>query len=346
MGCKCSKEEEQGEAIIEDEDEEYEIDNNIDEYENTDNIDKLDNFKSSGLKNTNKEDYNANNKHENINEEEKDISNIQNTHDISDPNNNDNNNTNTNTKTKKKKKVVNNISKTKQNTADSILEQSQTPSMMNYETSFAKKKKKSKNDGPNHKYTTEVIKLFNIARNKPLSFCKHIDYCIDLITTNEEGQLVIGSDKTNKIALKDGISKFNEFKRCLLQLDSCPELRYDSNLEIDISDDIELWLDNDYIKNQILDKQVELLNANMEKTSSTAMSKGERSEKKNEYSIFGFHFEYGMTDPVISSVLQLVDDNNCENRRRYNIMNSEYKAVGVTNKTIGKRFIAYFFFAG
>lgn len=150
-----------------------------------------------------------------------------------------------------------------------------------------------------------------------------------MITTNAEGQLVLGNDKTNKIGLKEGIGKFNECKRFLLQIDSCPELKYDSELEIEIPEDMELWLNNDYIKNKIIDKQSELINSN-----------------KKEYNIFGFHFDFGMTDPIISSVLQLVDDNNCENRRRYNIMNSEYKALGVTNKICGKRFVSYFFFAG
>ena len=65
-------------------------------------------------------------------------------------------------------------------------------------------------------YTDNIIKLFNLARNKPLSFCKHIDYSIGLITTNSEGCLVLGTDSTNKIGLREGISKFNECKRFLL----------------------------------------------------------------------------------------------------------------------------------
>lgn len=209
------------------------------------------------------------------------------------------------------------------------------PSMMSYEQSFAKKKKKS---GTNHKYNTSIMKLFNLARNKPLSFCKHIDYCVGLITTNAEGQLVLGTDKTNKIGLKDGISKFNESKRFLLHIDSCEELSYDMNLEIEISENPDLWLNNEYIKNKIMDKQSELLNiSNLNSTSDT---------KKSDYTIFGFHFDFGMSDPTISSVLQIVDDNNCENRRRYNILNSEYKAVGITNRASGNKFVSYFFFAG
>ena len=223
-------------------------------------------------------------------------------------------------------------------TEEENVNNSQIPSMMSYDQSFATKKKKKK---INYivKYNTEVMKLFNIARNKPLSFCKHIDYCIGLITTNAEGQLVLGTDKTNKIGLKDGISKFNESKRFLLQIDSCNELAYDTNLEIEISDNPDLWLNNEYIKNKIVDKQSELLNL-------TNSDTNDNSKKASDYTIFGFHFDYGMNDPIISSVLQIVDDNNCENRRRYNIMNLEYKAVGITNKFSGNKFVSYFFFAG
>jgi hypothetical protein len=207
--------------------------------------------------------------------------------------------------------------------------------MKDYDQSFTNRKKKKTKNGFNPKYNTEVVKLFNIARNKPLSFCKHIDYCVGLITTNAEGQLVLGTEKTNKIGLKDGISKFNESKRFLLHIDPCEELRYDHELEIDISDNAELWLNNEYIKNKIIDKQSELLKDSLTE-----------SKKKESYTIFGFHFDFGMEDPTISSVLQIVDDNNCENRRRLNIMNSEYRAVGITNKTSGNKFVSYFFFAG
>lgn len=201
------------------------------------------------------------------------------------------------------------------------------PSMENYEDSILRNRKKIKII-TSKLYSEEVLKFINIARNKPLSFCKNIDSCISLITTNYEGQLVLGNEKTNKIALKEGISKFNECKRFMIQLDPIDELVLDKELEIEISNNSDLWLNNEYIKSKIAEKQKNLINSN------------------SKYNIFGFHFDYGMNDPFLSSVLQLVDDNNCEDRRRYNILNSSFKSVGITNKSIGNKFVSYFLFAG
>ncbi len=203
------------------------------------------------------------------------------------------------------------------------------PPMLNYDMSILRKKKKKPKAKNVVYYDDEILRLFNLARNKPLNYCKHIDYCITLITANHEGQIVVGKEDTNKIGLRDGISKFNECKRFLIQSEPCKTLEYDEDLALEISDDPNLWLDHDYIKQIIIDKQNELMNLS----------------KKN-YQIFGFHFDYGMSDPVISSVLQLVDDNNCENRRRFNILNPDYRSVGVSYKNQGKKFVSYFFFAG
>lgn len=205
-------------------------------------------------------------------------------------------------------------------------ENEENTSMLNYEISFLKSNKKVKD---NEEYQKEVLKLFNLSRNKPLIYCKYIDYCITLISSNNDGHIVLGKDNTNKISLKEGISKFNECKRCLLQSEPCEELVFDKDLIIEIPEDQSLWLNHDNIKELITNKQNQILGDN----------------RKN-YSLFGFHFDYGMIDPVISSVLQLVDDNNCENRRRMNIVNQEYSAVGISYKMKGRKFIAYFFFAG
>lgn len=223
--------------------------------------------------------------------------------------------------------IVNNSKPSHSNNPTASFSRNQeTPSMLNYDQSFAKKKKKTKTKLD---YDVVILPLFNLARTKPLGYCKHIDYAITLITTNFEGQLVIGLETTNKIGLREGISKFNECKRFILQSPTCKELIIDEDLLLEIPEDPNLWLDHNVIKKQIYDKQNEIL-----------------SIPHKPYTLFGFHFDYGMIDPTLSSVLQLVDDNNCENRRRYNILNSDYKAVGISFKNQGKNFCSYFFFAG
>lgn len=348
MGCKCSKEDELGDLDVNEE--EYDYSENCEEYRDSPDQTKA----RSGCKINDQTPYGGNDTQENYEsnyqKNNEGFQNLSKSQQFATSSNKDKeleyvfehlseNPIGEGNNHKNQKSKINH-GKTYTNDEEILNQSSQIPSMMSYEQSFATKKKKKKiNYIP--KYNTEVMKLFNIARNKPLSFCKHIDYCIGLITTNAEGQLVLGTDKTNKIGLKEGISKFNESKRFLLHIDCCNELSYDINLEIEISDNPELWLNNEYIKNKIIDKQSELLNLNTNTNTDNSSN-----TKKNEYSIFGFHFDYGMSDPIISSVLQIVDDNNCENRRRYNILNTEYKAVGITNKFSGNRFVSYFFFAG
>jgi len=361
MGCQCSKEEEKD---VGDLDADYDYNENVDEYKQIsqakNKLENLDNRKNSFTNNRSLHEKNVNNNFHICGESQMNQETNGNYEDLTDTNkkishsqNITSREINENRAFKEEQEYIfsqsqiknsNKYNNNNYNNINDSTNQSQVPSMMNYDQSFQKKKNKNmKPYGYSSKYNTEILKLFNIARNKPLSFCKHIDYCIGLITTNAEGQLVLGTEKTNKIGLKDGISKFNESKRFLLHIDSCEELKYDSELEIEISENSDLWLNNEYIKNKIIDKQSELLNF-----SSTMCSEitTKTKDKKSEYSIFGFHFDFGMSDPTISSVLQVVDDNNCENRRRYNIMNSEYKAVGITNKIIGNKFVSYFFFAG
>jgi hypothetical protein len=375
MGCKCSKDEEQGDLEVSEYEENYNEDDQNNEVINTNN----ENMNNQEIDYNN---YNEELQNENENEKEFELNKNSQKTGFFKVNNNMNSTSNTGNNYVSNEEDENVFSKTQVNQGSGLGKPKQLkqlkqpvnndvntlesndftnnnfPSMSNYDQSFANKKKKKPKIHINAEYNKEVLRLFSLARNKPLSYCKHIDYCIGLITTNAEGQLVIGTEKTNKIGLKEGISKFNECKRFLLQIESCSELIYDKELEIEISDDPEIWLNNEYIKNKIIEKQLELSNNSSNNTDNTdmnnqdketlskTMSSNKKSKKSSEYSIFGFHFDFGMHDPVISSVLQLVDDNNCENRRRYNIMNSEYKAVGITNKVQGKKFVSYFFFAG
>lgn len=74
------------------------------------------------------------------------------------------------------------------------------------------------------------------------------------------------------------------------------------------------------------------------------------TEKKqqcmNRYSQYAFHFDMGMSDPVLSLVLQVVDDNNFLGQRRNNILNPNYKYIGISHQKSGKtKFCTYLTFA-
>ena len=106
---------------------------------------------------------------------------------------------------------------------------------------------------------------------------------------------------------------------------SLKSLEFRSELKLDIPSEIEHWLNQDKIHELIISKQKEL---------------------EGKYKLYGFHSDFGMIDSVLSAVLQIVDDNNCGNKRRFNILNPDFKYVGISHITNGKRFCSYSFFAG
>lgn len=71
-----------------------------------------------------------------------------------------------------------------------------------------------------------------------------------------------------------------------------------------------------------------------------------KNDNTGKYTGYGFHFDLGMSDPVLSLVLQIVDDNNFKGQRRYNILSGTYKYIGISYKKSGKtKFCSYLTFA-
>ena len=67
----------------------------------------------------------------------------------------------------------------------------------------------------------------------------------------------------------------------------------------------------------------------------------------NKYKLFGFHYDNGSIHSEISIILQLVDDNDANGQRRNNILNRDFKYLGVSvGKIKPNRFIVYLSFAG
>ena len=55
-------------------------------------------------------------------------------------------------------------------------------------------------------------------------------------------------------------------------------------------------------------------------------------ENKDEFNIIDFHYDIGYDDVKVSTMLQVVDDSNCQ--RRKNIFNEKAKFVGITEGSI------------
>jgi hypothetical protein len=67
-------------------------------------------------------------------------------------------------------------------------------------------------------------------------------------------------------------------------------------------------------------------------------------EDLGKFSNIGFYYDIGIKNPIISTVLQIVDDSPFRGNRRNNIMNSTFTHIGITSKIINGNICSYFTF--
>lgn len=152
-----------------------------------------------------------------------------------------------------------------------------------------------------------------------------LDYVSAFIVSDSMGQLILSYGSSIRVGLIEGIPKFNEAKNFLLQRKPTKPLIIKEELKIDIPEDPNLWTDHKSIMELIVKKQKELI---------------------GRYNFFGFHYDYGVSNALISLVLMIVDDNKCNNRRRENIMNPNFTEIGISYRQLRKRFCSYYIFVG
>lgn len=71
-----------------------------------------------------------------------------------------------------------------------------------------------------------------------------------------------------------------------------------------------------------------------------------KTDTNGKYSSLTFNLDLGVSDPVISAVLQIVDDSNFKGRRRANILDKDVKYAGISHAAKGKKsFCSYIAFA-
>lgn len=174
-------------------------------------------------------------------------------------------------------------------------------------------------------YSKEIFDCINEIRKSPINMIGKLDYVSAFIVSKDTGQQILSYGNSIRISLIRGIPKFNETKRLLLDRKPVKPLIYNEELTIDIPEDPALWVDHKTVVELVQKKQKELV---------------------SKYDFFGFHYDYGAADPMISSVLMLVDDNKCNDRRRENILNPNFSQIGISHKGHRKRFCSYFVFVG
>lgn len=129
-------------------------------------------------------------------------------------------------------------------------------------------------------------------------------------------------DKICRVGLLRGKDAFIEIAEELAMMEVLEPLEYREEINLQISNEIDDWVSQDFLESYLLDKFNNLT-----------------------YSEYSFHFDLGVIDPLTSVVLQVVDDNYFNFLRRKNILNPKFKYLGITNKKINNNFCVYLTFS-
>ena len=129
-----------------------------------------------------------------------------------------------------------------------------------------------------------------------------------------------------KISLSEGPSKFYETISYLDSLYySLPVLKQSEDLSVKVPRNINNWTKREIFADLLGEKKANLA---------------------EHYTNYQFHFDIGSYDPVISAIIQIVDDNyTFKGQRRNNILNEECEKVGISSYKIGKKNCVYVLFA-
>ena len=139
----------------------------------------------------------------------------------------------------------------------------------------------------------------------------------------DNDKFVFIRDDICKVSLIKGKDAFLQAAELLAMEECSDELEFRKELCLEISDNKQKWTDKEYLEEYLEDKANNL-----------------------DYKLFGFHFDIGVSDPLTSIVLQIIDDNVLNFQRRNNILNRNYKYIGVSSKKIEGSFCLYVTFAG
>lgn len=177
-----------------------------------------------------------------------------------------------------------------------------------------------------YNFNKSMIDIINLARANPCSFSKNIVDQIQYIKENDrknsKGDYVLLKEDICKVGLIRGKEAFIESAEMMSVQPSLSNLEYREDMCMQISNEREDWVDKDFIESYLEEKSSYL-----------------------NYKYFGFHFDLGVVDPMTSVVLQIVDDNLFSFQRRNNILNPNYKFIGISNKKIDNHFCVYLTFA-
>ena len=184
-------------------------------------------------------------------------------------------------------------------------------------TSFCEKKKK-KSEINYKTFVNQLLFEFNSARSNPIIYCEKIKNHMNCIKLNEN-QYYYENDI--KIMLKNGKKCFNDTIEIMSSLPPLVILQFSDDLVIHVPEDFNYQIKNDLIKT-----------------------------KKNDplfaFKNIGFNLDISGKNAEACCILQLIDDTGNKGQRRSNILNPDFRYVGISAaKGKGKTHTVYSIFS-
>jgi len=170
----------------------------------------------------------------------------------------------------------------------------------------------------------ENVSEFNLARTKPKEYIKKIEDLIPHIEPNVEGKkgFLYIQEKIPKVTLNKGEPAFKDMIEKLENLSPMGKLTLKKELYLEVPPQDEYK--NDFINEMFNHKKEEL---------------------KDQFKNITCHYDIGSANAAVSAALQVVDDSNFKGARRNNILNPNFKYVGVGMQKVKNKFYCFFIFA-
>ena len=172
-------------------------------------------------------------------------------------------------------------------------------------------------------YPKKKIELINKIRANPSSYADVVLDGINNIIINQDFDetkpKIIYKQKV-KVALSKGEPAFREAAEILKEMQPLPALEFKEEICVPLPETEEELNDHSYLK-----RQINIIQEN------------------NNIDLF---FKDLIKLPEVSTLLMIVDDSEKNpGKKRNALLNEEFKYIGISNKFIGKKFIAYFTFS-
>jgi hypothetical protein len=159
-------------------------------------------------------------------------------------------------------------------------------------------------------FVKEMLKEFNFVREDPQRYAEKLRSYMSYIKYNHKtNQTVFSIPKTIKINLSNGKEAFNSCINSLKGGRGVPSLEFRDDLSFPFPyEQLDQCTSKDYLTSTFLEMNMRL---------------------KDKYSILGFHYDINVNDPEVSTLLQIVDDNNSNGQRRKQILDKDVRYVGI-----------------